>query len=275
MKPKIISIIGGSGQMGQKFAQEFLSQGYTVLIADVGTQLTNKDVAAQGDVVIITVPIHTTMDVIDEIVPVMKKDAMLTDFTSVKMLPMEKMQNAQSTVTVVGGHPLFGPTTDFMHQHFILCHERGESYVSWYKEFLESLGLKVLEMTVEEHDKQMATIQCLTHFSTLSLGSALEKMDYDLEKGEKISTPVYLMRLYGVGRILAQDSDLYADMQTYNPYAKEVIQTYKESVDELFQTVKDGDTQAFHDIFEKSKKYFGTVAERSMEVTDKLIKVLS
>jgi prephenate dehydrogenase len=275
MKPKIISIIGGNGQMGQKFAREFLSQGYIVLIADVDTQLTNKGVAAKGDIVIVTVPIHTTMDVIDEIVPVMKEGAMLTDFTSVKMLPMKKMKKAHSTVTVVGGHPLFGPTTDFMHQHFIVCHERGESYVSWYKEFLESLGLKVLEMPAEEHDKQMATIQCLTHFSTLSLGSALEKMDYDLEKGEKISTPVYLMRLYGVGRILAQDSDLYADMQTYNPYAKEVIQTYKESVDELFQTVKDEDTQEFHDIFEKSKKYFGAVARRSMEVTDKLIKVLS
>lgn len=275
MKPKTISIIGGNGQMGQKFAQEFLSHGYTVLIADVDTQLTNKNVAAQGDVIIITVPIHKTIEVIDEIVPVIKKGTMLTDLTSVKMLPMAKMRNAHSTVTVVGGHPLFGPTTDFMHQHFILCHEQGDSYVMWYKEFLESLGLKILEMTKEEHDKQMATIQCLTHFSTLSLGSALEKMNYDLEKGEKISTPVYLMRLYGVGRILAQDSDLYADMQIYNPYAKEVIQTYKESVDELFQTVKNEDTQSFHDIFEKSKKYFGAVAQRSMRVTDKLIKVLS
>ncbi|MEA3323045.1 MAG: prephenate dehydrogenase/arogenate dehydrogenase family protein [Patescibacteria group bacterium] len=274
-KPQTISIIGGNGQMGQKFANAFLANGYDVLTADIDTQLTNKEVAAKGDVVIITVPIHTTMDVIDEIVPVMKEDAMLTDFTSVKTLPMEKMKNANSTVTIVGGHPLFGPTTDFMHQHFILCHGQGENYVVWYEKFLTSLGLKVLEMTQEEHDKQMATIQCLTHFSTLSLGSALEKMDYDLEKGERISTPVYLMRLYGVGRILAQDSDLYADMQIYNPYAKEVIQMYKESVDELFQTVKDGDTQAFHDIFEKSKKYFGVVAERSMKVTDKLIKVLS
>jgi len=147
--------------------------------------------------------------------------------------------------------------------------------IDWYKDFLRSLGLNILEMTQQEHDKQMATIQCLTHFSTLSLGSTLQKMNYDLQKGENIATPVYLMRLYGVGRILAQDSDLYADMQIYNPYAKQTIEAYKVSVDELFDAVERSDAKAFHDVFERSKKYFGAVAERSMKVTDKLIKALS
>ena len=274
-KPKIISIIGGTGQMGQKFVKEFELQGCEVLVSGLSTQLTNKDIAARGDIVIVTTPIRDTECIIEEIVPVIKDDALLTDFTSVKMMPVVAMTKANECVTIVGGHPLFGPTTDFMHQNFILCYERGQSYVKWYRYFLESLGLNVLEMTKEEHDRQMATIQCLTHFSTLSLGSALQKMNYSLEKGEQIATPVYLMRLYGAGRILAQDPELYTDIQLHNPFAKEVIKIYKESVDELFETVQKSDAIAFQNIFKKSKKHFGRVAKRSMEVTNKLINVIS
>lgn len=274
-KPKIISIIGGTGQMGQKFAKEFLNAGFEVLVSGRTTKLTNKDVAKRGDVIIITVPIHKTKDVIEEIIPLVKEDALLTDFTSVKMMPIEVMTKSKSSITVVGGHPLFGPTTNFKNQNFIFCHERGEKYVQWYKDFLEFLGLNVLDMTKEEHDKHMAVIQCLTHFSALSLGSTLEKLNYDLIKGESIATPVYLMRFYGVGRILAQDPDLYTDIQMYNPFAKDVAKMYKKSVDELLNAVDNSDAITFSNIFNKSKKYFGHVATRSMEVTDKLIKSLS
>ncbi len=274
-KPKIISIIGGTGQMGQKFAKEFLNAGFEVLVSGRTTELTNKDIAKRGDVIIITVPIHKTKDVIEEIIPLVKEDALLTDFTSVKMIPLDAMTKGKSGITVVGGHPLFGPTTDFKNQNFIFCHEKGEQYVEWYREFLKLLGLNVLDMTKEEHDKHMAVIQCLTHFSALSLGSTLEKLNYDLIKGKSIATPVYLMRFYGVGRILAQDPDLYTDIQMYNPFAKDVAKMYKKSVDELLNAVDNSDATTFSNIFNKSKKYFGHVAIRSMEVTDKLIKSLS
>ncbi len=275
MKPKIISIIGGNGQMGKKFADEFIAQGYDVLISDIGTNKTNKDIAAKGDIVIVTVPIRETQHVIEEILPVMNKKALLTDFTSVKVLPIEKMTKVGDDVTIIGGHPLFGPTTNFKNQNFIICRERGNLYVDWYIDFLKSLGLNVLEMTKEEHDKNMAVIQCLTHFSALSLGSTLEKLQYDLNVGESIATPVYLMRFYGVGRILAQDSALYTDIQMYNPFASDVAKIYKESVDELFEAVNCSEGNKFDEIFKKSKKYFGVVATRSMEITDKLIKTLS
>lgn len=262
--------------MGQKFMKEFVKNGYTVLISDSDSEMTNKEAVQKGDVIILTVPIRETEKVIEEIAPFIKKDALVTDFTSVKIRPLVKMKETFSkSITIVGGHPLFGPTTDFKNQNFILCHEQGDSYVQWYSKFLQLLGMKVLEMTKEEHDKHMAVIQCLTHFSTVSLGSTLEKIQYDLMKIENIATPVYLMRLYGVGRILAQNPEMYTDMQMYNPFAKDVAKKYKESVDELFNAVNNLDDNMFNTIFIKSKKYFGIVALRSMNVTDKLIKILS
>ncbi len=275
IKPKTISVIGGRGKMGRKFIEEFKKTDYNVYVSDLDTKLSNIDVAQIGDIVIITVPIHKTIEVIKEIAPFLKRGALLTDFTSVKKLPLKTMEKNCPNAEIIGGHPLFGPTTEFKNQNFILCKENEGKYYKWYKYFLENLGLNILEMTADEHDKQMATIQCLTHFSTLSLGRTLQSMGYDLKKGECIATPVYLMRLYAVGRILAQDPGLYTDMQNFNPYAKEVILKYKKSVDELSEAVKRGDVEKFYNIFYISKKYFGDMAQRAMKVTDRLIKILS
>ncbi|MEN8252137.1 MAG: hypothetical protein ABFQ53_00955, partial [Patescibacteria group bacterium] len=80
---------------------------------------------------------------------------------------------------------------------------------------------------------------------------------------------------YGAGRILAQDSELYTDIQMHNPFARDVARVYKESVDELFTAVDGSQEKEFDKIFKKSKEYFGDVAVRGMKITDKLIKVLS
>jgi len=274
-KPKVVSIIGGTGQLGQKFAKEFQKQGTKILISGRFTKLSNKDIASIGDVVIITVPINKTVQVVQEILPVLKSGAMLTDFTSVKIMPLQAMIKAKKDITIIGGHPLFGPSTEFKYQNFILCPERGNTYLEWYKKFLDSLGLNILQMNKEEHDKQMAVIQGLTHFAHISLGATLQKNKYNLEKAKKIATPVYLMHLYGVGRILAQDATLYTDIQKYNPYAKKIIKQYKKSVDKLYHSIKQNKKKKFHNTFQQSKKYFGKITEESVQTTDELIKTLS
>lgn len=272
--PKTISIIGGLGKMGELFSRAFEEKGFKVLISDIETELSNEDVAKQGDVVIITVPIRNTEQIINEITPFLKSDAMITDFTSVKINPVLAMKKKFSG-EVVGGHPLFGPSAGFEKQNFILCPERKGDYFEWYKEFLISLGINVLEMSSDEHDKNMAVIQCLTHFSSLSLGSALEKLNYDLKFAEKLSSPVYLMRVYGVGRIIAQDEKLYSDIQMENPYSKEMAKVYLDAVTELNDSVVNSDKKRYEKIFASSRKYFGDLCTKSMKVTNKLIRSMN
>lgn len=84
IKPNTISIIGGAGQMGRKFERVFKERGYRVLISDLGTKFSNKDVASLGDVVIITVPIGETEKVLLEITPFLKKGPYL------RILPLLK-----------------------------------------------------------------------------------------------------------------------------------------------------------------------------------------
>ncbi len=273
IKPRVVAIIGGRGKMGKLFAQALKDKNIKVLISDTRTKLSNTEVATQADVVIVGVPIRVTCDVIREIAPHLKSGAMITDFTSIKVKPVETMlKNVREDVEVIGGHPLFGSTDDFRNQNFILCKERVGEYYKWYRTFLEDLGLKVIEMSSEEHDKNMAVIQGLTHMANLSLGHALTSLNCDLKAIEKISTPVYLMGIFNIGRILSQDENLYSDIQMENPYTVDISERYCLAVNEINNIIKKRDRAGFQRVFNDSKKFFGSILEKSMNVIDRLIK---
>lgn len=274
MKPKVIGIIGGKGKMGKLFTNAFKKEKYEVLSYDLDTNISPKDFAKICDVLIFSVPIRETKKIMQQFLPFVKEDSLVTDFTSIKTPVCQVMKNSKAE-DIIGGHPLFGPTVDLKGQNFILTPVKKNNYYLWYKEILKSFGLNVIEMSPEKHDKNMAVIQCLTHLSNITLGYALRKLDFNFKDAEEISSPVYLMRIFGAGRILAQNSQLYSDIQMENPYAKEVAQIYLESTKELEKTIVEKDKEKFEDIFEKSQEYFGEYLESSMKYTDQMIKVLS
>lgn len=266
---KKIAIIGGKGQMGTMFAKALKGNELTL----AGRNDNNVEAVKQADIVIVTVPIRDTVKVIEEIAPYMKEDSLLTDFTSVKVKPIEAMK--KSKCGILGGHPLFDSSVGFESQNFILCPVKENRNSEWYRNFLKSLKLNILEMTPEEHDKNMAVIQGLTHISNISLGYALKKIGYDLTKAEKLSSPVYLLRLYTAGRILAQDEKLYSDIEMENPYSKDIAKAYLEAVKEIEESVGKSDKTAFERIFLESKKYFGNQCKKAMELTNKILNFMA
>jgi prephenate dehydrogenase len=267
-----IGIIGGHGQMGGQLCRKLQEKGCDVIVSDVETSLSNTRLASLCDIVIVSVPIRSTYAVLEEVAPHMRPNALLTDLTSVKTFPLEAMRtHSKNNVAYMGGHPLFAPQSQWDGQHFIICTGRENERSQQYRSLLTSLGVTIIEMSAEEHDRHMAVIQCLTHFSNLALGHTLHTLNYDLATGEKISTAVYRMRLYGVGRILAQDPVLYADIQRYNPYAKAVTAQYARAVDDLLHAIDHDDERSFGAIFARSKMYFGSLSQRSQRITDALI----
>ncbi|MFA5887384.1 MAG: prephenate dehydrogenase/arogenate dehydrogenase family protein [Candidatus Nanoarchaeia archaeon] len=262
-----IVIIGGKGQMGSMFAKAFKKKGCELILT--GRQDNNIEAVKTADIIIVSVPIRETVKVIEEIAPHLKQDALLTDFTSVKINPTNAMKKAKCGI--LGGHPLFDSSVGFENQNFILCPIKENNNSEWYREFLKSLKLNIIELSADEHDRQMAVIQGLTHISNISLGYALKKLGYDLSNAEKLSSPVYLLRLYTAGRILAQDEELYSDIEMENPYSKETAKAYLEAVKEIESAVEKGNKSEFERIFIESKQYFGDKCRKAMELTSKVL----
>jgi len=269
--PRTVAVIGGSRGMGRCMANLFGDLGHAVMVADLDTQLTPDEAAAAADVVVIAVPIDVTEDVIRRLGPLVRPEALLMDVTSLKAGPMAAML-AHSQASVVGTHPLFGPSVHSLQgQRVVITPGRGDEWQGWLRTMLHARGLEMVEITPEEHDRAMSIVQVLVHFSTEVMGRTLADLGMPLEQTLQLTSPIYLMELLLTARHFAQSPHLYASIQMSNPATPEVMQAFVRAADRLRTTSAAHDTAAFVQMFADVRKYFGGFTERALEQSDFLI----
>lgn len=258
--------------MGSYFAQFFERNGYKVIVSDLRTTLSNKQLAKKADVVIVSVPIDKTEEVITEVAPHVKKDGLLMDFTSIKTMPMKALSKTEASY--LGCHPLFGPTASIRGQIIILCPGRGIIWYRWLKNLLEENSVIVRELTPEKHDELMAYIQTLTHFSHIAFSDALRKTGISINEFIKYPSPVYMMELYMMGRILYQDPKLYANIQMTNPANIKAVSSYLSSCRQLAETIEKKKFKDNVNFFKKNTEYLNHFAQIALEESDNILRYL-
>ena len=271
---KKAGIIGGTGRMGRLFANVFEKAGYEVLISGRKTAVTAADIAAQCDIVIVSVPIRETVKVIEAIAPLLQPGQLLCDFTSLKVKPVRAM--FRSKADVIGLHPMFGPTVkSISHQTIIVCPARAdEARVATLVAIFEAQGAICTIATPEEHDRIVAVVQGLTHFVTLCMADTVRRLGVDLNKTGQFESPVYQIELSLVGRLLSQDPALYADILQQNPYVPEVLAACRLSAADLAAIVEAKDPEQFRAFFAKNSRHLGAYCEEGQKTTDALIEYM-
>ena len=272
MKKPLVGIIGGKGKMGAYFADFFKRNGHEVIISDVGTELSNKQLAKKADVVVVSVPIDRAEEVISEVAPLISKSGLLMDLTSVKMGPLESLKKTKASY--LGCHPLFGPTAGIHGQTFIICPGKGKLWELWLKRILESNGVIVRELSAQKHDEFMSYIQTLTHFSHIALADALRKSGIPIKEFIKYPSPVYMLELYMMGRILNQDPGLYANIQLSNSMNVKAVESYLKSCRQLAETIERKRFKENVDFFKKNSDYLGHFGRIAMDESDRLLRHL-
>jgi len=184
-----VGIIGGTGGIGRWFARFFSEEGYPVLVSGRREGPDLPDLAGKCPVVIVSVPIGVTCEVIRKVGPLMKADSLLMDLTSLKEEPVRAMMEA-SVSEVLGLHPLFGPGEPSMAgQNIVLCPGRGDRWLSWARELFKKKGACLVEATPERHDEIMAFVQAGNHLHTILLGLVLQEAGLEPAILERFSTP--------------------------------------------------------------------------------------
>lgn len=179
---------------------------------------TLKSVCRQK-IVILCVPISTLKDVLNEIGPMLKKDAVVVDVCSVKVYPTDWMNALlPDRVSILGTHPMFGPdsASDSLkgHKIFLSRVRIGNDLYQKIRGYLASKKLVIMESTAADHDEQIAISLALTHF----IGRALSEFG---ATPLKMDTEGY-KRLLHILDVVENDTwQLFHDMHRYNPYAKE------------------------------------------------------
>ncbi len=271
VEPRTIAVIGGNGGMGRCIAQMFGDLGHAVMVADLDTQLTPEEAAGVADVVVLSVPIDVTVDVIRQLGPRVRAEALLMDVTSLKAGPVKAMLET-SAASVVGTHPLFGPTVHSLQgQRVVVTPGRGAEWLAWLKAMLHARGLEIMETTPEEHDRAMSIVQVLVHMSTEVMGRALARLKVPIDQTLRFTSPIYLMELLLTARHFAQSHELYAAIQMSNPGTAAVADAFVRAAQDLRAITESGDRAAFRGVFEEVRRYFGPFTQTALEQSDFLI----
>jgi prephenate dehydrogenase len=239
-----IGIIGGTGGMGRIFADLFRQEGYRV---HVSGRTRGPDIPTMADacqVVIVSVPIGITREVIEQLGPHMKEDALLMDLTSLKTEPVKAMLQS-SPAEVIGLHPLFGPGVASLSGYtIVICLARGKSWIAWVKDIFTKQGAILIETTPERHDEVMALVQALNHLNSITLGMMLQQWGIDLAELRKYATPIFHTKLDIIKEIFTNNPRLYAEIIALSPHIQKILDLYGKTLADLKSVIDKKDTEA-------------------------------
>ncbi|QIF93244.1 bifunctional chorismate mutase/prephenate dehydrogenase [Proteus vulgaris] len=266
-----IVIVGGNGKMGKLFSRLFTLSGYQVESLEANEWKTKSPaIFDNAGMVIISVPIHLTVEVIEKL-PLLPENCLLVDLASIKKAPLEAMLKAHRG-PVLGLHPMFGPDVPSLAKQVVAyCEGRDRQAFEWLLEQLLVWGAKIEAITPEGHDKNMSFIQALRHFTTFAYGQHLAKENVDLASLLRLSSPIYRLELAMIGRLFAQDPQLYADIILSSKENIELIRRYHHSLGQAIDLLDINAKNEFIHSFNNVSDWFGDYASQFMKESGVLL----
>ncbi len=266
-----IAIVGAAGAMGRWFTQMFRETGAVVHEIDVDTPETlYQRLLKESQTVLFTVPISCTQSAIEDLLPYINASAIVCDLTSIKAVSFDTMLRHPGEV--IGIHPMCAPSDRGLDGQVVVWCEGRAGYLS--AELLEWFcGQKasVTKMTPERHDALMAVVQGLTHFQSIVFAHALGTLGISPEETMTVASPIYALRMQLMGRILAQNPQLYIDIERHNPYVPQALDALRASALKFQQAIVGGPESQCIEFFKEAADALGAFAPEARKVSDSLL----
>lgn len=266
-----IVIVGGAGAFGRRLGGFFRRSGYVVRELEREDGERAAEICAKASAVLVSVPIDVTVDVISQL-PDLPEDCVLADVTSVKAAPLRAMLD-RHLGPVVGLHPMFGPDVrSLAKQLVVVCPGRKVDDAHWLLDQFVLWGAALREEDPAEHDRAMVTIQAMRHFTTMVYGAFLARTEADLDSLWRLSSPIYRLELTMVGRLFAQNAELYADIMLAADGLGEQADAYRDAFDQLLAAWKAGRREDVVAIFDEARAHFGARAGTLLDESADLLR---
>ncbi len=262
-----VTIIGGSGRMGQWFVKYFIKNGDDVTFSDIekceakaiATKThakfipSNSDAVADAELVLISTPIKVITDVLKEISGSLSRDTCVMEISSLKKPIISSLKRiAASGPTVISAHPLFGAGFRKMKQAKI-------AMVPVMRRDLEERKIrelfpwaKITVIDVENHDRFMALTLSLTHFVNIVFASIVSEEDLDLL--ENLGGSTFTLQSVLSEGIMTEDPVLYAAIQMENTYTKEYMDKFLSRARTFRKYVLEKNLEDFVEFYSKIKQ---------------------
>jgi prephenate dehydrogenase len=211
--------------------------------------------------------------VIATLAPLTREDALLCDVNSLKREACAAL--AQSRGEALGLHPMFGPTVEQLRrQKIVVCDVKPGPMSLWLRGELALMGAELVEASPDEHDRMMAVVQVLTHFGIMTMGRALTRSGVPLADTLRFMSPIYRLEVSMVGRLFAQQAELYQEIVMKNPEAQHFLQLFVDEATRLAQVIGALDRDDFVARFHETSAYFADFSQEAMALSDRIIATL-
>lgn len=231
---KTIGIIG-FGAFGQLIAR-YLSPYFRLYAYDpvasldnvagaLSVTLTTIEDVARCDIVILATPVVHLEAVVNEIAPHLQPGALVMDVGSVKVGPANIMlKNLLDHVDIVATHPLFGPQSarnGIAGLKIAICPVRGNQARRIGAFLRKHLALDVIMTTPEDHDRDAAMVQGLTHL----IAKVLVQME---PLPTRMTTKSFDLIMQAVGMVRHDAPEVFHAIERANDFAPMVRQRFFE-----------------------------------------------
>jgi len=224
----------GAGAFGSLMAKH-LAPHFALVICDsaaakakslakkTGSRAGNLKDAAGCDIVVLSVPVQKMESAIRDVAPLLKHGALVLDVGSVKIKPAALMRKLlPEHADIVGTHPLFGPQTGkngIKGLNVVVADIRGGRGACVAKFLAKKLKLTVHPASPEEHDRELAYVQGLTHLLMKVVVSLdLPKFRFTTRTYEYLEQMVEMIRY--------DSEELFRAIERENPFSKEAKQRF-------------------------------------------------
>ncbi len=197
-----------------------------------------EDEVLAAPTLFLCVAISAFEQVVSRIAPRVAPATTVFDTCSVKVHPVRVMERLlPANVEIIASHPMFGPDSarnGLAGLPIILTPVRaaGERVEEWTR-FFGDLGLRVVPMTPEDHDREAAFTQGVTHY----VGRVLADLGL---APSAIGTVGYNKLLEIIEQTCNDPWQLFVDLQRYNPFTAAMRAKLHESLARIMGTLEEG-----------------------------------
>jgi len=216
----------------------------------------------QSDLIVIATPVSAVVPLIEEMLPHLKENAIITDVGSVKEPIMKKVDALSlSNSHFVGGHPIAGTENSGVEAAFmglfkgrkcILTPSKRTNPIALekIKALWISVGSDVVTMDSKHHDRIMAAVSHLPHMIAFTLVNFLSGIDNSRESIFKFSAG----GLKDFTRIAASDPVMWRDIALMNKTnLVELLDGYVKTLDLFKNLIISEDSTGIQKEMQKSR----------------------
>ncbi len=226
----------------------------------------------EADLVVVAVPVVSSIGVIKDALKGMKKGAILTDVGSVKGALISEIEgDIPEGIDVVWGHPIAGTEHSGVEAAFLDLYKGKICVITPTKNssapaleavtfMWKSAGSEVLFMEAAKHDVIFAAVSHLPHIAAFSLVNAI--VDLEDDKGDILKFSAGGFKDFT--RIASSSPKMWRDICAMNSLSiLSVIEGFQKSLAKLKDLIEEKDFDSLEAEFQRAKDFRDSLPEKS------------